>query len=48
MAGLPIPDAPVPAPVVMPDPEIVAPPVPVPLVARPGVPDGLRQRFGLQ
>ena len=49
MAGLPYAAAPVPAPVVMPEP--VAPPVPVPLVARPGAPDmpfDLRYHLGLR
>jgi hypothetical protein len=34
-----------PAPVVMPEP--APPPAPVPVAARPGAPDGLRQRLGL-
>jgi len=41
----------VPAPVVMPDPEPVAPPIPEPLPVRPGAPDlpfDLRQRLGLR
>ena len=43
--------APMPAPVVMPEPEPAAPPVPAPLVARPGAPDlpyDLRYHLGLR
>jgi len=43
--------APVPAPVVTAEPEPAAPPVPEPLVARPGAPDlpfDLRHRLGLR